>query len=239
LAVADSQLDVLRWLPSVSVCLRWVCHDAIGEGERLVRVLLAMPGGLLRGALRVVLSAQPDIEVIAEHDAVESAVEVLRSKAPDVTVLDLDLLGDGHGLDARQAARQAHDELPDSKVLVLVDPRRPGFGSQLASVPPTVGFLAHTAPPERVVDAVRQLARDEPVVDADLLVAALSRKTPLSTKELRVLAVAAQGSPVKEIARKLSLSPGTVRNHLSRIIAKTGARNRIEAIHIARESGWI
>ena len=205
----------------------------------MVRVLLAMPAGLLRGALRFVLSAQPDIDVIAERDAVDSAVRTIRSEKPDVTVLDLDLLGDGHGIDARQAAREAHAELPDSKVLVLVDPRRPGFGSQLASVPPTVGFLAHTAPPERVVDAVRQLARDEPVVDADLLVAALTRKTPLSAKELRVLAVAAQGTPVKEIARRLSLSPGTVRNHLSRIIAKTGARNRIEAIHIARESGWI
>jgi two-component system response regulator DesR len=205
----------------------------------MVRVQLAMPGGLLRGALRFVLSAQPDILVIAEHDAVGGAIRTIRAEKPDVTVLDLDLLGDGYGIDARQAAQEAHAELPDSKVLVLVDARRPGFASQIATVPPTIGFLAQTAPPERVVDAVRCLARGETVVDGDLLVAALTRPPPLSEKEMRVLAVAAQGAPVKEIARELDLSPGTVRNHLSRILAKTGARNRIEAIHIAQESGWI
>jgi two-component system, NarL family, response regulator DesR len=205
----------------------------------VVRIQLAMPGGLLRGALRFVLSSQPDIEVIAEHDTVGAAIRAARDDIPDVTVLDLELLCDGYGVDALHAARETHAELPDSKVLVLVDPRRPGFGSRLAAVPPAIGFLAQTARPERVVDAVRQLARGEPVIDGDLLLAALTRKPALSQKELRVLEVAALGAPVKEIAQKLGLSPGTVRNHLSRILAKTGARNRIEAIHIAQESGWI
>ncbi|GIE94486.1 DNA-binding response regulator [Paractinoplanes rishiriensis] len=207
----------------------------------MVRIQLAMPGGLLRGALRFVLSTQPDIDVIAEHDAVDGAIETVRTEKPDVTVLDLELLSDeaGHVIDASGAAQQAHNELPDAKVLVLVDPRRPNIASRLSTVPPTIGFLSQSAPPERVVDAIRSLAAGEPVVDGDLLVAALTQTTPLSEKELRILAVAALGAPVKEIARKLALSPGTVRNHLSRILAKTGARNRIEAIHIAQESGWI
>jgi two-component system response regulator DesR len=208
---------------------------ALGGGWGLVRIQLAMPGGLLRGALRFVLSSHPEIDVIAENDTVAAAIRTVREDTPDVTVLDVDLLG----VDARLAAREAYAELPDSKVLVLVDPRRPAFGSQLATLPPTIGLLAQTARPERVVDAILQLSRGEPVVDADLLVAALTRTTALSEKELRVLEVAALGAPVKEIARKLGLSSGTVRNHLSRIIAKTGARNRIEAIHIAQESGWI
>jgi two-component system response regulator DesR len=212
---------------------------AVSEDERMVRVQLAMPGGLLRGALSFVLSAHPDIDVIAEHDAVDGAIETLRADRPDVTVLDLELLGDGHGIGARQAAREAHAELPDSRVLVLVDPRRPGFASQIAAVPPTIGFLAQSAPPERVVDAVRRLACGEPVVDGDLLVAALTRPPPLSERELRVLVVAARGCSVKEIAGELAIAPGTVRNHLSRILAKTGARNRIEAITIAREAGWL
>jgi two-component system response regulator DesR len=211
----------------------------IMKDEGMVRVQLAMPGGLLRGALSFVLSAQPDIDVIAEHDAVGGAIQTLRTHSPDVTVLDLDLLGDGNGIGARQAAQEAHAELPDSRVLVLVDPRRPGFASQIAAVPPTVGFLAQSAPPERVVDAVRRMARDEPVVDGDLLVAALTRPPPLSERELRVLVVAARGHSVKEIAVELAIAPGTVSNHLSRILAKTGARNRIEAITIAREAGWI
>ncbi|WP_232323614.1 response regulator transcription factor [Catenuloplanes japonicus] len=203
-----------------------------------MRILLAMPHGLLRGALRYVLSTHPDMDVIGERDAVESTIEAVRTDAPDVTVLDLTLLN-GPGRDPAGAARAAHSELPDSKILVLVDPRRPGFGSQISAVPPTIGFLAHSASPERVVDAVRRLAAGEPVVDADLLVAALTAKMPLTARELRVLEEAALGTPVKEIARTLSLSPGTVRNHLSRIIAKTHARNRIEAIHIAKEKGWI
>ncbi|MCU7727471.1 response regulator transcription factor [Actinoplanes sp. KI2] len=205
----------------------------------MISVLLAMPGGLLRGALRFVLSAEPDIDVIAECDQAEPAFRAVRSTRPDITVFDLSLLAGGQGIDARRAARTAHAEMPEVRALVLVDPRRPGFGSQLAGLPPTIGFLAHSASPERVVDAVRRLARGETVVDGDLLVAALNPKMPLSGKELRVLEVAAQGLPVKDIARKLSISPGTVRNHLSRVIAKTGARNRIEAIHLAKEAGWI
>jgi two-component system response regulator DesR len=214
------------------------CADIAG-GRGVVRVLLAMPGGLLRGALRYVLSAQPDIDVIAELDAVEDAIKFIRTDVPDVVVLDLDLLSAGPVVDATRAAHEAQFEMPETRVLVLVDPRRPGFGSQLAGIPPTVGFLAQTAPPERVVEAVRRLALGKPVVDADLVVAALTAQTPLTRRELWVLQVAASGMPVKEIATNLSMSPGTVRNHLSRIMAKTGARNRIEAIHIAQQAGWI
>jgi two-component system response regulator DesR len=206
----------------------------------LIRILLAMPGGLLRGALRYVLSAQPDIDVVAEHDAVDSTIAAVRATTPDVTILDLDLLHlENPVRDAVEAARAAYADMPHCKVLVLVDPRRPGVGSQIAGVPPTIGFLAQTAPPERVVDAVRRLTRDEPIVDADLLIAALAPKGPLTAKELQVLHAAAMGWPVREIAAKLGLSPGTVRNHLSRVVAKTGARTRIEAIHLAREAGWI
>ncbi|WP_041832322.1 response regulator transcription factor [Actinoplanes sp. N902-109] len=206
----------------------------------MVRILLAMRGGLLRGALRFVLSAEPDIDVIAECDAVDSTIDRVRDDDPDVTVLDLDLLSGGNApVDAAGAAREAYAELPEAKVLVLVDPRRPGFGRRIADTPPSIGFLAQSAPPERVVDAIRLLVRGERVVDADLLVAALTSKGDLSTAELRVLQVAAGGLSVKEIAAELTLSPGTVRNHLTRIIAKTGARNRIEAIHIAQRSGWI
>jgi len=208
-------------------------------GAGVVSVLLAMAGGLLRGALRFVLCSQPDIAVVAQHDTVGAAARAVRDDPPDVVVLDLDLLVDGHVVDAARAAGEVRAALPGCRVLALVDPRRPGFGSQLGTVPPEVAFLAQTAQPERMVDAVRQLARGEPVVDGELLLAALTRQPVLSDKELRVLEVAALGAPVKEIARKLSLSPGTVRNHLSHIISKTGARNRIEAIHIAQQSGWI
>jgi two-component system response regulator DesR len=186
--------------------------------------------------LRYVLSTPDDIDVIAELDNLSEAVAVVRAERPDVTVLDLDIVG----VEAGAAAGEAYADFSDCKVLVLVDPRRPGpLSAKLARKPPTVGFLTHTAQPELVVDAVRRLVRDERVLDGELVAAALRPRGPLTARELRVLQVAAQGWPVKEIAAKLSISPGTVRNHLSRVIAKTGARTRIEAIHIAQQAGWI
>jgi two-component system response regulator DesR len=107
------------------------------------------------------------------------------------------------------------------------------------NLPPTVGLLDENVPPARVVEGVRRLAGGEQVVDADFVVAALRAGSPLTPRELAVLRHAAEGLPIEEIAVKLSLSPGTVRNHLSRIMTKTGARTRIEAIGIARDAGWI
>lgn len=202
----------------------------------MVRTLLAMPAGLLRGALRYVLSTQEDLEVIAEADDLTDVLAVLRGDRPDVTVLDVEIFGP----DGSAAAQAKWEEVLGYRVLVLLDLRRPRhLGGTLAGRPPTVGFLDHTAPPERVLDGVRRLARDEPVLDAEVVLAALRPKGPLTPSELRVLQTAALGWPVKEIAAKLALSPGTVRNHLSHIIAKTGARTRIEAIYIAQEAGWI
>jgi two-component system response regulator DesR len=194
-----------------------------------------MPSGLLRGSLRFVLSTQDDIEVVAEHDNLVDMLAAAALARPDVTVLDLDLAG----LDATAIARHRLFDPAGSRLLVLADPRRPGpANAGLASPRLGVGFLANTVPPERVVDGIRRLNRGQPVLDADLVVAALRSRSPLTAQEVRVLQAAALGAPVKEIARKLGLSPGTVRNYLSRIIAKTGARTRIEAVHIAQQAGW-
>jgi two-component system response regulator DesR len=201
----------------------------------VIRTLLAMPGGLLRGALRFVLSTQDDMRVVAEHDNVDDALSQVREHSPDVTVLDLDLLGvDPTGSD------KAFEEMAQGRLLVLIDPRRPGlFQNRLNASPANVGVLAQTVPPERVVDGIRRLHQAEPVVDSEVVIAALGSRSPLTPQEVRVLHAAAAGAPIKEIARMMGLSPGTVRNHLSRIIAKTGGRTRIEAIHIARQSGWL
>jgi two-component system response regulator DesR len=102
-----------------------------------------------------------------------------------------------------------------------------------------IAFVAHDGPPDRLVHAVRRVAEGERVIDADLLVAALQTCCPLTPREIDVLAVTAEGAGAKEVATRLTLSPGTVRNHLSRILTKTGARTRLEAVHIAEESGWI
>ncbi|GAA3760921.1 response regulator transcription factor [Plantactinospora mayteni] len=199
----------------------------------MIRTLLALNGALIRGALAFVLTTQDDIEVVAEVDRAEDIGTALRMQRPDVAVADVSLFGAG----VLSTAVASSEPLP---VLVLVDPRRPRvLGDALRARCQRLGFLGSDVAPERVVEAVRRLACGGSVMDADLVVAALSRDNPLTEREVEVLEIAAEGWPVVEIASKLSLSAGTVRNHLSRIAGKTGARTRIEAIRIAREKGWI
>jgi two-component system, NarL family, response regulator DesR len=126
-------------------------------------------------------------------------------------------------------------------VLILLD-RQSGAGvsRSLARLAPRVGFLGTETSPYDLVESVRQMARGEPVLDAEVAVAALTAdENPLTDRECEVLRMALDGAPAKEIAQRLYLSAGTVRNYLSRILAKTGARSRIEAIRIAQDAGWI
>ena len=201
----------------------------------MIRVLLAMPHGLVRGGLALVLSAHDDIEVVAEADDLAELFRTAEAARPDVVVVGTRLLG----LDPPGALNEVIGQVPDAAVLVLVDPRRAAALATRAAPGPSVGFLSQSVSPRQVVDGVRRMARREPVMDADLVVAALRQRSPLSARELQVLAVTADGLPVKDAAVALGLAPGTVRNHLSRIIAKTGARTRIEAIQVARDAGWI
>ena len=200
----------------------------------MIRTLFALDGALVRGALALVLGTQDAIDEEAELDRSEQIGPAMWSQRPDVAIVDLDLYGAG-----RPPERQAP---PGHRcpVLVLADPRRSHALREALRAPGrTVGFLGHHVAPQRVVDAVRRLFRGELVVDAELVAAALTRRNPLTGREVEVLTVAAEGCPVVEIAAKLALSPGTVRNHLSRIAGKAGARTRIEAVRIARDAGWI
>ena len=200
----------------------------------MIRTLLAVDGALIRGALAFVLTIEDDIDVVAELDRIEQVEPAIRSSRPDVAVVDSGLFGTGRP--AESAPRYEHP----CPVLVLVDPRRPrALSDALHARGRAVGFLGNDVTPQRVVDGVRRLARGEPVVDAELVVAALNQESPLTPRETEVLEIAADGSPVVEIAARVGLSPGTVRNHLSRIAAKAGARTRIEAVRIARDAGWI
>jgi two-component system response regulator DesR len=200
----------------------------------LIRTLLALDGALVRGALAFVLTTQDDIDVVIELDRSEEIGPAMLSVRPDVAVVDLGLFG---AETSTGCGATGEHRCP---VLVLADPRRSrALTDALRGQTRTIGFLGHDVDPQRVVDGVRLLFRGEPVVDADLVVAALSTENPLTVREAEILEVAAEGCPVTEIAAKLGLAAGTVRNHLSRIAGKAGARTRIEAVRIARESGWI
>lgn len=193
----------------------------------MIRTLLILDGALVRGALAFVLSAQDDIDVVGEGDTGDDATALIRSLRPDVVVTDLGVMAGPHRRFACPALVLASQQQARRLVAAVRQQAQP------------CGFLGDHVAPQRVVDGVRRLARGEPVADARLAVAALNRSNPLTERETEILEIAATGSPAKDIAARLHLSPGTVRNYLSRVVAKVGARTRIEAVRIAQEAGWI
>jgi two-component system response regulator DesR len=212
----------------------------------MVRTLLALQGGLVRGALAHLLAAEHDIEVIGQADTPHGLRAAVRAERPDVAVVDADLVTEAQLAQVAAAPDPADDpadgeEGPCGRLLVLVEQRRAArLAPVLAEHGRRIGFLSRDVSPQRIADGVRQLADGQVVLDPDLVVAALETcDSPLTPRERQVLDAAAEGHPVREIAERLVLSAGTVRNHLSRIMAKTGARTRLEAVRIAREAGWI
>ncbi|MEV6694765.1 response regulator transcription factor [Micromonospora sp. NPDC051196] len=192
----------------------------------MIRTLLALDGALVRGALSLVLAAEADISVVAELDRGDALPQAVRTKRPDVAVIDLDLV------DAASVAGRC-------PLLVLVDQRRTRRLHRVMVPGRTLGILGSDVAPRRVLDGVRRLSRGESVIDVDLVMAALTRESPLTSRETQILDLTAAGAPVVEVARVLGLAPGTVRNHLGRITRKVGARTRVEAVRVAHEAGWI
>jgi two-component system response regulator DesR len=203
----------------------------------VIRVLLAHGRTLIRGALAALLGQEVDLDVVAEVAELHQVIAMAHRSRPDLVILDLDLVDTDH-LAALASLTQA---LPNKALLVLTDVRQSSLLAATASRElPQVGFVSKQAPPARLVDAVRKLSRGEPALDPQLAVAALTgRGNPLTAREREVLMLAAAGAPAKEIAARLFLATGTVRNYLSSSMGKTGARTRIEAIRIAQEAGWL
>jgi two-component system response regulator DesR len=201
----------------------------------MIRVLIAEDMNLIRGALVALLSLETDIEVVAQLERGDLIVETAVRTGPDVAVLDIDL----PGIDGLTAAEQLHHQLPDCRVLVLTGMSQPGNLLRALRVH-VRGFVVKDAPVETLADAIRRVAQGQRVIDPDLVAAALETgSSPLTDREADVLRAAEAGLSTDQIARQLALSPATVRNYLSNAIGKIGGRNRIDAIRIARDAGWL
>jgi two-component system response regulator DesR len=205
--------------------------------SELIKVLLAQDRTLIRGAIAALLDAESDMQVVAQVGEFAQVVRTARRWRPDVVVFDLDLVD----IDQLSALASLSAALSGSGLLVLTDLKHSVLlATEGPRKLPRVGFLSKEAPPTRLLEAVRRLSRGEPTLDPELAVAALTgRGNPLTAREREVLVMAAAGAPAKEIAARLFLATGTVRNYLSSSMGKTGARTRIEAIRIAREAGWL
>jgi two-component system response regulator DesR len=205
------------------------------ERAPLLKILLAEDVHMIRGALTALLEMEPDFEVVAAVDRGDEIVRIALEKRPDVAVIDVDL----PGMDGLTAAAELQERLPSCRCLILTSLGRPGI-LRRAMAARVLGFLLKDAPPDELARAVRAVARGQRAIDPALALSAWdSPGNPLSPRELEVLRRAAQGASAAEIAAQLHLSRGTVQNYLTATVGKLNARNRIDAIRIAEEAGWL
>ncbi|GLY36811.1 DNA-binding response regulator [Amycolatopsis sp. NBRC 101858] len=200
-----------------------------------IRLLLADDQELVRQALCALLALEDDFEVVASVGRGDEVVAAARDHRPDVALLDIEM----PGLDGLAAAAVLAEQVPDCRVVMLTTFGRAGY-LRRAMDAGAAGFVVKDAPADVLADAIRRVRKGERVVDPALAVATLAAgESPLTARERDVLITARSGATVAEIASRLYLSEGTVRNYVSAAITKTGARNRVDAVRIADERGWL
>lgn len=200
-----------------------------------IRLLIADDQALVRGALAALLGLESDIEVVAEVGRGDEVLAAAEVSAPDVALLDIEM----PGMDGLTVAAQLHTEMPGCRVLMVTTFGRPGYLKRAMQVGAS-GFIVKDTPAAQLADAVRRVAQGLRVVDPTLAAESLAQgDSPLTERETDVLTAARTGGSIADIARILHLSPGTVRNHLSAAIGKTGGRNRTDAARIAEANGWL
>lgn len=204
--------------------------------SRTIKVLLAEDQSMVREALAALLGLEPDIEVVAQAARGDEVLAAARAHEDlDVALLDIEMPG-ATGI---EAAAQLHREFPTLKLVILTTFGRPGY-LRTAMESGADAFLVKDAPAAQLAEAVRKVLAGERVIDPTLAAAALADgANPLTDREREVLRAAANGATNAELAATLHLSQGTVRNYLSTAIQKLTARNRAEAVRIAREKGWL
>jgi two-component system, NarL family, response regulator DesR len=201
----------------------------------MIKLLLADDQAMVRSALAALLALEDDFDVVAQVGRGDNVVSAALEHRPDVALLDIEM----PGMDGLAAAAALAHEAPSCRVIILTSFARPGY-LRRAMESAAVGFVVKDAPAEQLADAVRRVMRGERVVDPALAAATLAGgASPLTGRERDVLVAARDGATVADIAAKLFLSEGTVRNYLSAAIAKTGVRNRVEAVRVADARGWL
>ena len=200
-----------------------------------VRVLLAEDQAMVRGALSALLSLEEDIEIVAEASSGDEVLPAALDALPDVALLDIEMPG-GDGLGA---AAELRDRLPSCRTIILTTFGRVGYLKR-AMESGARGFLLKDAPASELATAIRRVMEGEWTVDPALAASALSEgDNPLTDRERDVLFASADGATIGDVASKLYLSEGTVRNYLSTAIKKLGTRNRVEAARLAERKGWL
>lgn len=207
---------------------------SVSAGD-VIRLLIADDQALVRGALGALLELEPDLTVVGMAADGAEAVRLAEELRPDVCLMDIQM----PGMDGVEATRRIRQASEGTRVLVVTTFARPGYLRSALDAGAS-GFIVKDTPAEELAEAVRRVRSGlrvlDPVLAADSL---FDGANPLSDREREVLRLAADGRSAAAIASEVFLSAGTVRNHLSAAIGKTGAANRAQAVRIAQDKGWI
>jgi len=205
-----------------------------GLKQATIRVFLAEDQVMVRSALVSLIELEPDLSVVGVAGRGDQAVERIVELRPDVAVLDIDM----PGLDGLSAAELIRTKVPNCAALILTALSKPGM-LQRALQAGAKGYVVKHAPADELLAAIRGVAAGGRVFDSTLAVAALEEDVPVTQRELDVVRLVAEGASAREIAGRLFLSEGTVRNYTSNMINKCGARNRVDLVRIAYDRGWL
>jgi two-component system response regulator DesR len=199
-----------------------------------IRVVIAEDQRMVLGALAALLSLEDDIEVVAQASDGTAALAMVREHRPDVLITDVEM-PQMSGLDVAQLLRGQ----TQARVIVLTNFARAGY-LRRALEAGVSGYVLKAQPAHELADAVRRVHRGLRVIDPQLAAESWSADVdPLTSRQREILQLATEGARTADIAAKLGISAGTVRNYLSEAISKLGAANRIEAARIARDKGWL
>jgi two-component system, NarL family, response regulator DesR len=200
----------------------------------MITVMLAEDQGLVRGALSALLGLTGDIRVVGSFPDGMSAWEGLQQHCPDVVVADIEMPALS-GLEL--AARIRESGLP-TKVVIVTTFARAGYLRRALDCG-VLGYVLKDSPADQLADAIRAVHGGRRVIDPQLATEPFAESDPLNERERQLLRLSGEGLSASEIADRVCLSHGTVRNYLSEAIAKLGARNRIDAYQTARQRGWL
>jgi len=200
----------------------------------MIRIVIAEDQRMLRSALGTLLSMEEDFEVVGEADNGEDALKLIENLQPDICLLDIEM--------PRKSGLEVASDLKkigsDCKVIILTTFARPGYFERAVKAG-VYGYLLKDGSIDELAASIRRIMNGSKEFSPELIVSVIQDDNPLTDREQEILSLAAEGKTAKEIAKQLFLSSGTVRNYLSEITQKLEAKNKIEAISIAKEKGWI
>ena len=201
-----------------------------------IRVLIAEDQGMVLGALAALLDMESDIEVVARAKDGREALSLAEKTDPDVVLTDIEM----PSMTGLELAASLHERRNGARprVIILTTFARPGYLRRALDAG-AAGYLLKDAPAEKLADAIRSVHQGLRAVDPQLAQDAWGETDPLTDRERQVLRASEEGLAGAEIAKRLNLSEGTVRNYLSEAVAKLGVSNRIEAARLARQRGWL